>query len=237
MDNLEKWTNETRIVFSVDIGTTNSVCVSFIWRYPMCISPVNKAVSFLYLEPGRTPQVNQVARWPCEPDEEKAKTSTAIYYDQSGQPRSFGAETETAEIKEQAAKNGWLLVHSFKLHMHQQGTAVSTDTPDGAANDLSLPHNVSIELVHTHWLTFLFKHAQAIFVEKFGRVVWDKLSPEMELTLTVPNGWYTQEHGLLTRAAIAAGVVKHSYQMSFVPETEAAVHWALFQGDLELSVS
>ncbi len=162
---------------------------------------------------------------------------TAIYYDKNGNPRSFGVKTQTAVIQQKAEEGEWLLVHSFKRLVHRLGGAVDTNIPDNEANLPTLPPSITTESVYTDWLKYLFEHAQSIFVAKYTRAVWDQLSPGMEIIFTVPNGWYTQEHGLLGSAAVAAGIVKDDSKVHFVPETEAAVHFALRERALQPSVS
>ncbi|KDQ53846.1 hypothetical protein JAAARDRAFT_414401 [Jaapia argillacea MUCL 33604] len=216
MASLDVWTGELKVVFAIDIGTTQS------------------AVSFLYLLPGQRPRVEHVSSWPDQPEAaERAKVLTAMFYDQSGTPRAYGGRTKMDKIVEQGEKEGWAYVHSFKRHVHQLGRPFSETTVD-KANILTLPPNINIDSVYRDWLKYLFQHARSIFVSKFGNEVWQRLAPTVEVVFTVPNGWYTQEYGFLARAAVAAGIIKDDLKAAFVPETEAAVHWAMLEGKLKL---
>ena len=66
---------------------------------------------------------------------------------------------------------------------------------------------------------------------------WDKLKQDIEVVFMVPNGWYTQEHGVLARAAVQANIIQEPAQAKFVPETEAAIHWSLMSSGLNPDVS
>lgn len=164
---------------------------------------------------------------------------TAIYYDKNGEPRSYGAMVQMSEIKEKAKKEGWVLVDSFKRHINNLSDVVSTtdtrfqtDVPK-----LTLPDDVPIGTVYAHWIQYLFGHAVSIFIAKYTKRTWDELKQDIEVVFTVPNGWYTQEHGVLARAAVEAKIIQKPAQAKFIPETEAAVHWELMSGGLNPDVS
>lgn len=162
---------------------------------------------------------------------------TAIYYDQNSTPRSYGAMTQLDKIKEQAKREGWLLINSFKRHVNSLGDVVSTDTSlQIDAHKLVLPDHISIGTIYAHWIQYLFDHAVSIFIKKYTKHVWDNLRHDIEVIFTVPNGWYTQEHGVLARAALEAGIIQKPAQVNFVPETEAAIHWALLSSGLSPDV-
>jgi hypothetical protein len=170
-----------------------------------------------------------------------AQTVTAIYYDKNGKPRSYGAMTQMNEIKEQAKRDGWVLAHSFKRHINNLSNVVSTTdyTPfrTEGPSKLSLPDHVPIETVYAHWIQYLFGHAESIFIAKYTKHSWDELKQDIEVVFTVPNGWYTQEHGVLARAAIEANIIREPARAKFVPETEAAIHWSLISSGLNPDVS
>jgi hypothetical protein len=166
---------------------------------------------------------------------------TAIYYDTNGKPRSYGAMTQMNEIKKQAKREGWVLVNSFKQHINHLSDVVSTTdhTPfqTEGPTKLSLPDDVPIGTVYAHWIRYLFGHAESIFIAKYTKHSWDKLKQDIEVVFTVPNGWYMQEHGLMTCAAVEANIIQEPAQAKFVPETEAAIHWSLMSGSLNPDVS
>jgi hypothetical protein len=113
------------------------------------------------------------------------------------------------------------------------GNVVDTDPSEKI---LHLPGNITIKDVYSHWIRYLFEHFKEFFIQLYKESTWMNLSSTLHIVFAVPNGWYTQEHHLLVDATKAVGIVKESVQVSFVPETEAAVHWALSEG-LELPVS
>jgi hypothetical protein len=149
--------------------------------------------------------------------------------------------TQMNEIKEQAKREGWVLVHSFKRHINNLSDVVSTTdrTPfqTGCCTKLSLPDDVPIGTVYAHWIQYLFGHAESIFIAKYTKRSWDKLKQDIEVVFTVPNGWYTQEHGVLAHAAVEAHIIREPAQAKFVPETEAAIHWSLMSSGLNPDVS
>ena len=149
--------------------------------------------------------------------------------------------TQMNEIKEQAKMEGWVLVHSFKRHINNLSDVVSTTDrtlfqTEGPAK-LSLPDDVPIGTVYAHWIQYLFDHAESIFIAKYTKRSWDKLKQDIEVVFTVPNGWYTQEHGVMARAAVEANIIQKPSQAKFVPETEAAIHWSLMSSCLNPDVS
>ena len=186
--------------------------------------------------------VENVSSWPGQvSDPSRAQTVTAIYYNKNGEPRSYGAMTQMNEIKEQAKREGWVLVHSFKRHINNLSDVVSTTDRTPFRTDcptkLSLPDHVPIGTVYAHWIQYLFGHAESIFIAKYTKHSWDKLKQDIEVVFTVPNGWYTQEHGVLARAAVEANIIQEPAQAKFVPETEAAIHWSLMSSGLNPDVS
>lgn len=217
VEKLNDWTERSKVVFSIDIGTSHS------------------AISFAYLQSQKEPVVENVSSWPGQfNDLARAQTVTAIYYDKNGEPRSYGAMVQMSEIKEKAKKEGWVLVDSFKRHINNLSDVVSTtdtrfqtDVPK-----LTLPDDVPIGTVYAHWIQYLFGHAVSIFIAKYTKRTWDELKQDIEVVFTVPNGWYTQEHGVLARAAVEAKIIQKPAQAKFIPETEAAVHWELWSGGL-----
>jgi len=115
---------------------------------------------------------------------------------------------------------------SFKRHVNQIGTAVSTDSSIS-----NLPYNIKIETVYKDWISYLFDHARRVTAGK------NSANRDVEVVFTVPNAWYTPEHGMLTSAAIAAGIVRNGSKIHFVPETEAAVHFAMQRQSLRPAAS
>jgi hypothetical protein len=77
---------------------------------------------------------------------------------------------------------------------------------------LSLPDNVPIGTVYAQWIQYLFGHTESIFITKYTKCSWDKLKPDIEVIFTVPNGWYTQEHGVLAHPAVEANIIHEPAQ-------------------------
>lgn len=238
---LNDWTETSKVVFSIDIGTSHSVGF-LLFTTMTTFFTVKQAISFAYLQTQKEPVVENVSSWPGQVnDPTMAQTTTAIYYDKNGEPRSYGAMTQKNEIKEHARREGWVLVHSFKRHINNLSDVVSTTDciplPTEGPTQLSLPDDVPIGAVYAHWIEYLFRHAESVFIAKYTNRSWDKLKQNIEVIFTVPNGWYTQEHGILARAAVAAKIIQEPAQAKFVPETEAAIHWSLISSGLNPDVS
>lgn len=196
-------------------------------------------MSFLYLQAGCEPRIERVPSWPDQPDAadlKRPKTLSAMYYDKDGRPRAFGTATERKKALNQASKEGWTLVRSFKRHVNHPGITPQTDNSDDYTLPLG-PTKITLMSVYRDWLQYLFKHAETIFIRSHTDAAWQKSKPSMELIISVPNGWYTREHGLISRAVLAAGIVDDVSRIHFVPETEAAVHFALHRHALQLTVS
>jgi len=173
VEKLNDWTEPSKVVFSIDIGTSHS------------------AISFAYLQSQKEPVVENVSSWPGQlTDPTRVQTVTAVYYDKNGEPRSYGAMTQMKETKEQAEKEGWVLVDSFKRHINNLSHVVSTtDTP--FQTDIpkpTFPDRVAIGTVYAHWIRYLFGHAESIFIAKYTKRTWDKLKQDIDVVFTVPNG-------------------------------------------------
>ena len=183
--------------------------------------------------------MENVSSWPGQVNAPTStQTVTAIYYDKNGEPRSYGAMTQTSEIKEQARREGWVLVHSFERHINNISDVVPTAVLETEGpTKLSLPDGVPIGTVYAHWIRYLFGHAESIFIAKYTIRRWEELKQNVEVVFTVPNGWYTQEHGVLARAAVEANVIQRPAQAKFVPETEAAIHSSVISSGFNPDVS
>ncbi|KLO13279.1 hypothetical protein SCHPADRAFT_904345 [Schizopora paradoxa] len=196
-----------KLVFSVDIGTMLS------------------AVSYVHVGQGKKTEIKHITNWSGEIPE-RTMTPTSIYYDSTGKPRCFGAATLSQSVEKQARAEQWTLVNSFKRYVHRLGLSAELYSDTKLQ---PLPIGVTVTKLYTDWLTFLFDHVKTIIDKESGL---SELFADAELVFVVPNGWYIQEHEILRAAAVQTRMFKDTLVVRFVPEAEAAVHWALDQGDL-----
>ncbi|KZV96891.1 hypothetical protein EXIGLDRAFT_764958 [Exidia glandulosa HHB12029] len=193
-----------RIIFGIDIGTAMS------------------AVSFVHLRRLDVPEVKLICRWPGQEEAAgDAKFPTAILYDAGGEPHSFGAAALEAANEEMVLVRWWkLLLHPAAMHK----ASGFTPTP--------LPGHLTLQKVYQDFIYHIFDHAVAFFLETQpnAAATWERLQPSFELVLAIPNGWTDDEQHFLRDAVLSADILPHGYddhRLSFVPEAEASVHFAL----------
>ncbi|KIK16839.1 hypothetical protein PISMIDRAFT_15540 [Pisolithus microcarpus 441] len=92
MTEREPYTGTTRkLVLAFDVGTTYS------------------GISYSILDPGESPVINDVTRFPAtDRVGGNSKIPTIIYYDREGNPRSFGGEALQEAIIERAEEEEWV---------------------------------------------------------------------------------------------------------------------------------
>ncbi|KAJ1310673.1 hypothetical protein OPQ81_009200 [Rhizoctonia solani] len=209
----EPWDGEPKLILGVDLGTTHS------------------AVSFLYLYKGDRQVVRRVSNWPGQ-DAHKShsKIPTLIYYDKDNRPRCFGAEALTLENRDRAEEEGWELAKFFKLHLHPQ----SMRSQDRLTL-YPLPFGVSLSKIYTDFLGYLLRHTRTYFEEHIvhGPLIWEKCARNMLIVLAHPNGWSTREQSFMRQALMEVGSEYKKYQVTFVTEGEASVHFCMFHSNMD----
>ncbi|CUA75815.1 ER membrane protein complex subunit 1 [Rhizoctonia solani] len=209
----EAWQGEPKLIVGIDLGTTHS------------------AVSFSYLLQGDRQVVRRVGKWPGqEAQKEHSKIPTLIYYDKNNKPQCFGAETVSLEARDRAEDEGWSLAKYFKLHLHPQ----SMRTQDRLTL-YPLPFGVSLSKIYTDFLGYLLGHTRTYFEEHVihGSLIWEKCSTNMLIVLAHPNGWSTREQNFMKQALMEVGPEYKNYQVTFVTEGEASVHFCMFHSNMD----
>ncbi|CAE6472150.1 unnamed protein product [Rhizoctonia solani] len=219
-DSNRKWKEETKIVVGIDIGTTQS------------------AVAIGLLEQGVEvcKALHSVTEWPGQ-DLKQAKIPTAIWYDANGKAVSFGADTITPAIEEQAEKFDWFLAENFKLLLHPE----ELDLQGNLEIERELfPYGVTIKRVYSDFLKYLFGHTEKYFKDRIidGEKLWSRHRNKMEFVIAHPNAWRTSQRTFLRKMAVKAGLVSSTNQaqnnIRFVTEAEASVHFCLADPKLNL---
>ncbi|CAE6466461.1 unnamed protein product [Rhizoctonia solani] len=141
----------------------------------------------------------------------------------------FGAEAVTLEKRHQAEDEGWVLAKYFKLHLHPQ----SMRTQDRLTL-YPLPFGVSLSKIYTDFLGYLLRHTRTYFEEHVihGALIWEKCAPNMLIVLAHPNGWSTREQNFMKQALLDVGPEYKNYQITFVTEGEASVHFCMFHSNM-----
>ncbi|CAE6501992.1 unnamed protein product [Rhizoctonia solani] len=232
------WKGETKIVVGIDIGTTQS------------------AVAIGLLEPGIEvgKALHTVTAWPGQ-DVKDAKIPTAIWYNTKREAVSFGADTTTPSVEEQAEDSEWFLAKNFKLLLHPEELQIrgnldidsgyflpaQTDIKPNTNVTLEDPflYGVKIEQVYSDFLRYLFEHTEKYFKDRIidGGVLWSRHRNKMEFVIAHPNAWRTRQQVFLRKVAVQAGLVKANQAQSnirFVSEAEASVHFCLADPKLNL---
>ncbi|KAG9054867.1 hypothetical protein FS842_003931 [Serendipita sp. 407] len=96
-----------------------------------------------------------------------------------------------------------------------------------------LPSNVTLTQVYSDFMRYVFLGFRTFFQETTpnGVAIWGRLSSNIVIVLTIPNGWDTRQQGFLKKAALRAGMVQSEedaeLRLEFVTEGEASVHYVL----------
>ncbi|KAJ7074548.1 hypothetical protein C8F01DRAFT_1043782 [Mycena amicta] len=202
---------QRKLIVAIDIGTTFS------------------GASWCFLEPKQHPKYGAVLRWPKQavPD---AKVPTAIFYDNEGKARAFGAEVEDDEVLNKAGECGWVLVEWFKLQLRPRSLHTIHELPP-------IPNHISLDQIYTDYLHFIGTQFRSSFRIAYanGDTLWNELEPSMELVLSIPNGWEGGQQERMRRAAIAAGIVdaKGGARVKFVTEAEASILYTIDTGSVQ----
>ncbi|KAJ7207971.1 hypothetical protein GGX14DRAFT_634634, partial [Mycena pura] len=195
-----------KLILSIDVGTTFT------------------AASFCLLQPGSVPKLQDATS--------DAKIPSVLYYDQHGNAKAFGAETEDIETIVRAEDDGWQKVIWWKLHLRPQHLPI--------IRDLELPPiptNLSVDKVFADHFRYVKEQVRAYICSSYGSVgnIWEKLSPTMCVILTTPNGWEGFQQNRMRQAAIEAGLVDSDggRRVRFVTEAEAAFLYTAYSGNIE----
>ncbi|QRV91897.1 heat shock protein 70 kDa 12A [Ceratobasidium sp. AG-Ba] len=205
----EVWTNKSKLIVGIDIGTTCS------------------AVSYIHLTSGVKPSIQRVTKWPGQIESEQAcKVPSWIWYNTDNKPVRYGAEAFNQD-PEAARKKGFSLAKHFKLHLHPSNMAPAS----GFKLD-PLPPGMKVDQIYVDFLEYLLHHTRAFFQDTtfLGEKEWETLSENMEVVIAHPNGWGTREQGVLRTAATRGGwsTMRRAHdQILFVTEAEASVQFCL----------
>ncbi|CAE6376908.1 unnamed protein product [Rhizoctonia solani] len=213
------WKGESKIVVGIDIGTTQSA---------VAIGLLENGV-----EVGKA--LHTVTEWPGQ-DLKNAKIPTAIWYNSEGKAVSFGADTTTPSVEEQAEDSEWFLAKHFKLLLHPEELKVKGNLDIDKDPFL---YGVTIKQVYSDFLRYLLEHTEKYFKDRIidGEVLWSRYRNKMEFIIAHPNAWRTRQHVFLREVAVQAGLVNATQAQSnirFVTEAEASVHFCLADSKLNL---
>ncbi|KAL0571653.1 hypothetical protein V5O48_010311 [Marasmius crinis-equi] len=211
MTGLKKlYTGPSKLVVCPDIGTTFS------------------AVSYSFLEPESTPEIESVTRFPGQGSFSKDKIPTVLAY--AADTKKFiaaGHEAVEALANPEKCAN-LILCEWFKLLVRKND--ISLDSFPWA-----LPEGKSLQDIYSDYLRYLLKVTETFIKEHKPKwaTVWDSLRPSAEFVLPHPNGWEGAEQELLTQAAIKAELIQNTREgrarIHFVTEGEAALHFCINQ--------
>ncbi|KAG8822499.1 hypothetical protein FRC19_005841 [Serendipita sp. 401] len=229
---------EEKIIVAIDLGTTHS---KFVYHpFNLCWNNPNlnriAAVSFAHAYPGSVVDVRMVTRWKGQPEAAgDSKIPTIVAYEQ-GELVACGAEAREYLGDEAYEVSKW-----FKLHLHPDSMNFSDEPPaydsdPGASPAMEippLPSNVTLAEVYTDFMQYVFGGFRTFFQKTTpnGPAIWDRLSSNTVIVLTIPNGWDTRQQEFLKEAAQEAGIVQSEedadLRIEFVTEGEASVHYVL----------
>ncbi|KIM20210.1 hypothetical protein M408DRAFT_145986 [Serendipita vermifera MAFF 305830] len=200
----EVYKGPEKFLVSMDIGTTQS------------------AVSFAHFAPGTLTCARIVTHWPGQVQSSgEAKIPTVVSY-HKGLLRACGEEA-ISDLEHQDMN----VAQWFKLHIHPS-TMMRTShfvIPE-------MPPGVSVERAYSDMMRYLMDNTQSFFerTTQDGDAIWARLRDKMIIIQASPNGWGIHEQKTIRTAAVRAGIVSRGtaeQMIRFIPEAEAAVHYAL----------
>ncbi|KAG9124306.1 hypothetical protein FRC07_012076 [Ceratobasidium sp. 392] len=167
-----------------------------------------------------------------DPTLRKSKIPSVVWYDESGNAVSFGAEALRLETEVKAEDHRWKLARHFKLHLHPESWRQKHNL-----KVQPLPAGIPLEKIYTDFMVYLMKNTQEFFESRIidGRKVWEDFYNDMIIVLVHPNGWTIKEQNFLRKAAIAAKYAteaKAHSRIHFVGEAEASVHFCMFHSGI-----
>ncbi|KAI6046254.1 hypothetical protein EDC04DRAFT_2598079 [Pisolithus marmoratus] len=200
-------------------GTTRKLVLAF------DVGITYSGISYSILDPGDSPVINNVTRFPATDHVGgNSKIPTIVYYDKEGNPRAFGEEALQEAILERAEDEEW------KLHLRPR------NIPSFHVDDLDIPplppFKNAIDIL-ADFLGYLFRCARMYIEESHGngRNVWTSFGDNIDFVLSHPNGWQGLQQAQIRRAAVQAGLVPDTPEgqarIRLVTEGEANLHYCL----------
>ncbi|TEB26609.1 hypothetical protein FA13DRAFT_1795529 [Coprinellus micaceus] len=211
-----------KLVVAFDLGTTFS------------------GVSYSILDPGDTPEVRGVTRFPGhEQVSGGSKIPTIVYYDRDGNVRAVGAEALQSDNIDKAKAEDWQKAEWFKLHIRPKLRGADSKEDESIAKIPPLPSDKSAVEIASDFFRYLFECTKAYIQESHGNgdAVWASVEKDIDFVVSHPNGWGGYQQSQLREALVMAGLVEEwegktngDKRVSFITEGEAGLHFALRHG-------
>ncbi|EKM51025.1 uncharacterized protein PHACADRAFT_128701 [Phanerochaete carnosa HHB-10118-sp] len=205
-----------KLVLAFDVGTTYS------------------GVAYATLDPGETPKIQAVTRFPGQSNSD-FKIPSVLLYTQDGQVRAVGAEAKDPRMEMAIEDEDLILVEWFKLHLVPSSMESSIGLKDLDVQH-KLPPGKTIVEVFADFLSYMYKCARDYIMEASpnGTSLWNSVQDRIEIVLGHPNGWEGLQQEKMREAAILAGLVPDNHigqsRVHFVSEGEASLHYCVDMG-------
>ncbi|EIW54761.1 uncharacterized protein TRAVEDRAFT_50899 [Trametes versicolor FP-101664 SS1] len=205
-----------KLVVAMDIGTTYS------------------GVAYAFLDPGETPKIQGITRFPGQENAAgDSKIPSILYYRRDGSVHSVGAEAAHPGIELEAEDENLVFVEWFKLHLRPE----TLDSKEIKRRDLPpLPEGKSLLDVFADFTRYLFQCTRRYIEETHanGASMWSSVEDRIDFVLSHPNGWEGLQQGKMRQAAIMAGLIPDTpdghARVQFVTEGEASLHFCIRSG-------
>ncbi|KAI0279701.1 hypothetical protein BGY98DRAFT_1089080 [Russula aff. rugulosa BPL654] len=207
--------NNRSLALAFDVGTTFS------------------GVSYAILEPNEVPKIHGVTRFPGQEHVVGSyKIPTIMYYDQEGNMKAGGAETEGSAMMDLAEDYGWTKAELFKLRLRPQTMKLKMN----GMRLPPLPKGKSAVQVFGDYLGYLFRCAKNFIIDTHagGAALWRAVEEDLQFVLSHPNGWEGAQQTKMRRAAVYGGLIPDTdagkARIRFVTEGEASLHACVLNG-------
>ncbi|PCH36686.1 hypothetical protein WOLCODRAFT_109029 [Wolfiporia cocos MD-104 SS10] len=214
--------SQRKLIIAFDVGTTFS------------------GASYAVLDPGETPSIHTVARYPGQEHAAgDCKIPSILYYNPDGTVHSVGAEADQPGMALVAEDEDLIFVEWFKLHLRPESLVLD----ELKNSDIhQLPQGKTVVQVFADFLEYLYRCAKRYIVETHanGDRLWTSFYDRIDFILTHPNGWEGPQQHQMRRASTMAGLVPDTAmgqsRIHFLTEGEASLYYCVSRGLVEDSI-
>lgn len=99
-----------------------------------------------------------------------------------------------------------------------------------------LPSELELLTIYTDFMSYILQHTGDCISQVFGADIWNELKDDVEIVMTYPNLWKTEQKQVLLNAAILSGWITEPRcrtNLFFVEEAQAAARYCAAHPDAD----